>query len=341
MLPMATLAAVLALPALAAAAVLHPRVDSAPSPWVTVDASGSAVTITPTVSKGSTISAPPSQLTHSATYVLVVSSSTTTKTAAPAVATAATSSGAGAFLTCSNYQGYFKPFCQPGDGSELAPGSSYYVTWDTTFFYTGATVEIGVQYNTTGSVSDFASKTIDASQGFYVWTIESSFLTTLGASSVDATIYASYTDTSNNAERATGPAVVITSAKHSLSSGHHVSALAVALPVVLGLAAIVLLCFCAWSWRRYGRVLPCCGGGGRRDAAGNQNTRTTSFLQQQPRMGVSTVVSHDAVGGSGKAEPAAATDIQLTDRDSWSPTHGTTNVFRAELRRQEAESKQG
>lgn len=210
------------------------------------------------------------------------------------------------------------------------------VTWDSSFFYSGATVQIEVEYSTsdiTSGISGFSTSAIDASKGFYVWAIDSSFLTMYNASYISATIYAAYADTSNKTERATGPTVVITAStlSPSSSSGHHVSALAVALPVVLGIAALVILGFCAWSWRRYGRVLPCCGG----------ETRTVSFLKQTGMDVSSVAVPSAAVGGSGKAEPATATDIQLTDRDSWSPTRGTTttNGFRAELKRQEEESK--
>lgn len=101
--------------------------------WITVDASGSARTVTPTPTTVngavSTISGPPEYLTKTSVYTLTKSSSvvTTSTGAAPfATATGTGTSDAGAFLQCSNYQGVNSPFCLPAAGSVLAAGRTYY-----------------------------------------------------------------------------------------------------------------------------------------------------------------------------------------------------------------------
>ncbi len=103
----------------------------APSPWVTVDKSGQATTITPTVTSingaATTLSPPPDPLTKTGTYTLAPTSGpVTTSTGLSPVATASSGNGDGAFLACTQYQGVDAPFCQPKSGSQLNPGKSYY-----------------------------------------------------------------------------------------------------------------------------------------------------------------------------------------------------------------------
>ena len=104
---------------------------AAPSEWVTVDASGSATTITPTVSTvngaATTISPPPDALTKTGTYTLSpTGGQETTSTGLSPIATASSSNGEGAFLACTVYVGVDAPFCQPKAGSQLNPGKTYY-----------------------------------------------------------------------------------------------------------------------------------------------------------------------------------------------------------------------
>jgi hypothetical protein len=105
-------------------------VAPAPSVWVSVGSDGAAHTITPVVTEANgastTISAPPSSLTKTATYTLSPSGQASTLTGAPPVATAKDSSGEGTFVACQVYQGEGAPFCQPREGSLLNPGKSYY-----------------------------------------------------------------------------------------------------------------------------------------------------------------------------------------------------------------------
>lgn len=188
-------------------------VHDAPSPWVTVDASGQARTITPTVTSvngaATTISPPPDALTQTVTYTLSPTSAAAaaTSTGPPPVATASSSSGAGAFLACNVYQGVDAPFCQPQSGSQLNPGKTYYgglspvlihnlqtpplspknktptytpqyhtVTWSDTYFSNASTaVEVQGTYHD-GSGAGFTSPRVAAGTGFYAWTIDGTLL---------------------------------------------------------------------------------------------------------------------------------------------------------------------
>jgi hypothetical protein len=108
--------------------------DPAPVPWVTVDATGSAETVTPRVitTQGhrATLSEAPSSIRSTATYTLSPSGhpSTYTGLAPVASATGTDASLAGVFPACDAEAnvGPVKPFCLPKPGSELHPGKTYY-----------------------------------------------------------------------------------------------------------------------------------------------------------------------------------------------------------------------
>jgi hypothetical protein len=116
-------------------------VVAAPSPWVTVDPSGAAHTITPivTTTNGatSTISPPPDALLTTGTYTMSPGGKASTSVGLAPVATAtSTANPAGAFLACTMYQGLDEPFCSPKRGSLLYPGYTYYskpATWSGVF----------------------------------------------------------------------------------------------------------------------------------------------------------------------------------------------------------------
>lgn len=107
-----------------------------PVAWVTVDASGSAQTITPGVitTQGhlATVSEAPSSLRSTATYTLSPEGHASTYTGLAPVASATGKDGslAGVFPACDGDAnvGPVEPFCLPRDGSELQPGKTYYST---------------------------------------------------------------------------------------------------------------------------------------------------------------------------------------------------------------------
>lgn len=107
--------------------LILPRQGNPQNVWVTIDPSGSSRTITPSVSASETISGAPEYVTAISVYTMTTSSGVVqTSAGMPPVVTAMSSSGAGAFVACSNYQGWDEPFCLPRRGSILKPGVTYY-----------------------------------------------------------------------------------------------------------------------------------------------------------------------------------------------------------------------
>ncbi|KAK7745552.1 hypothetical protein SLS53_003052 [Cytospora paraplurivora] len=237
--------------------------------WVTVDTSGTPVTVTPVVSVNiddgttTTVSAVPNDLTATVvTKTRYAEVTTSTGTTAPAP-TATDKNGAGSFLACDNADGEYAPFCQPARNSSLYPGTTYYVTWDASVFSntTNTTVKIEGSYvnATTGEVTSqaFSSPEIEAGWSYYAWTVESKLIP-LGSRAVNITLALSAltTTTNNNDTNATvassymGPTVLVTKAPayHNpapqLPSG---AALYVGLPAVLGFCVLMLFGVCVWN----------------------------------------------------------------------------------------------
>jgi hypothetical protein len=106
----------------------------------------------------------------------------------------------------------------------------------------------------------------------------------------------------------------------STSSG--VSAVAVAVPVVIAIVLIGLAGFCVWARRRHGSW-PLIGALARAKRSSSQGYGVRQSHGQRTGTGLSA--STTGKGGAG---------IQLTPTESWSPTSGR-NVFREEIRRQD------
>ncbi|KXJ86914.1 hypothetical protein Micbo1qcDRAFT_33120 [Microdochium bolleyi] len=191
-------------PSLAAAAILLAQATSAfphlsprqaaaaaavPAPWVTVDASGLASTVTPSLStttatSGTTttittiLNGAPAEVTGTvATVPFWDTTSFITGTPSPPKPTGDV---AGAFLVCNNRDGKDAPFCTPTAGSQLFPGSRYYFTWDAKFFAPNASVTISARYYNTSSKTTgdeaFRSPKNLATRGFWAFPIDSSLL---------------------------------------------------------------------------------------------------------------------------------------------------------------------
>lgn len=350
---------------------------AAPSPWVTVDASGDATTITPTVTTingaATTLSPPPESLTKTGTYTLApASAAVTTSTGLPPVATASSSNGDGAFLACTTYQGADAPFCQPKSGSQLKPGNTYYgepspypfqilippkspdltmsslraVTWSETYFSnTSTSLEIQATYHD-GSGKGFTSPRMLASRGFYVWDIASDFLTNRdpAVSSLNVSLSLAYFQDlyGNDVEEVPGPTVVVTSTPFEDSGGKgddKPNVAAIAVPIVVIIVFLALAGLCVWSWRRNGTV-PVLGALKRRSTGGGEGYGIRQSRAQRVGGGGGAGGGVPVVGGG--ADKKAVPSVELTDRDSWSPGTspsgpGGRNVFREELQRQERE----
>ncbi|KAK0707281.1 hypothetical protein B0H67DRAFT_556009 [Lasiosphaeris hirsuta] len=336
---------------LAVAALLRPAlalpqgtevVQLPPSPWVTVDTAGGAFTYTPRIFTNNgalTTQFPvPDSLTASATYTISPGGRASTYTGLAPVATATgTTSDAGSFLACQVYQGADAPFCQPQRGALLSPGQTYYVTWSSTYFVDPATL-IEVQGTYENGEGFSSGMRVMASTGFYAWEIPADFLSSRGRSSLNVTLYLAQDDASTPAQNditpVKGPTVFITDGHAPGARTHGPNPAVIAVPVVLAVAVLLLGGFCCWSWRRHGTV-PVVG------ALGRKMQRRSSGYGVRKSHAERTGAA-PGVGAGGLAGVAVVSSdkpnvgIQLTDRDSWSPTGtgNSRNVFREELQRQ-------
>ncbi|KUI63869.1 putative membrane protein P31B10.04 [Cytospora mali] len=296
-----------------------PRQGNPQNVWVSVDASGSARTITPSISASKTISGAPEYVTATSVYTITTASGIVeTSTGMPPVATATTNSGAGAFVECSNYQGWDAPFCLPKRGSILNPGVTYYVTWDTSYFAVASTpVSVQIRYSdNTGSMTFWNTS---AEAGYSSWTVDEDILhrDDRDGSDLAATLYLAYMELlGNGVEYHAGPNVTISksapsydaSPKNNLKS--HSKTVAVAVPVTLGVILLALGMFLLWSWSRHRSVF------GMELRRGRQAPKRT-------------------ISGSNYGWPEDKShQVELVDRESWTSTQGE-NVFREEIRRQE------
>ncbi|KXX82745.1 hypothetical protein MMYC01_200837 [Madurella mycetomatis] len=326
-------------------------VAGAPRPWVTVDPSGVASTVTPAVitTQGhrATVLEAPSSLISTATYTISPDGRLSTYTGLPPVAEATGSTEAGVFLACGNENnvGPDAPFCQPRRGSTLHPGRTYYITWSPMYFSpSSALITFQTIYPDTND--GFQSDPFPAARGFYAWSIPADFLATrpgspevLNVSFQLAQDDASTPDVDNDVNIYPGPLVYVTSSDEGMApaSGESGSggpnAAAIAVPVVVVVALLLVGGACYASWRRRGTV-PVLAALKRRSTGGAGYGARQS---RSERMGAAAV----------RADNKSETDVgvELTDRDSWSPTARTAtggrNVFREEVERQERQARLG
>ncbi|CAK7214388.1 hypothetical protein SBRCBS47491_002126 [Sporothrix bragantina] len=355
-----TFVPLLALPLLCKANAVHPRAvehaavtaTSFPGPWVTIDAGGHVLTVTPTLSGKSTVSPPPSVLTQHTAYILSLNGHATTTTAAPPVASATGPGTAGAFMQCnsseSSVEGTANKFCQPRSGTQLSPNRTYYIVWDPSGFAANQTVVLAAEYgsNATGGQQGFATEPLMASSGFYAWTIASDFLFSQTASTngkVNTSLSLLYNASSipdpdhqnNNSTiqevRIAGPSVLVTAAAEVPSHPkhhHHVAVVAIAVPVVVGAAVLALLSYCVWAYRHHGH-LPCIGG--------LVSRRTSSFSAKG--YGTRQSYGQRTGGGMGTYGPGINGRDAFYENSSTAAAPGRGNAFREELRRQEEERR--
>ncbi|AEO53631.1 hypothetical protein MYCTH_2295239 [Thermothelomyces thermophilus ATCC 42464] len=156
--------------------------------------------------------------------------------------------GSDAFVTCSNTDGPFKPFCLPKHNDVYYPGSTHYVTWDTSFFPSQNTTLriVGIYANLPPAVvpepapapdsdeeasSDpelppssetaphgphgqvveaFSSDTISAAWGFYQWHLDQSLLKSHGLKEANITLrIAALAPDSRSAQWYSGPTITL------------------------------------------------------------------------------------------------------------------------------------
>ncbi|KAI3559640.1 hypothetical protein CABS01_13363 [Colletotrichum abscissum] len=303
------------------AAAVQPRQGPGPvNDWISVDSNGNARTISPSVvtSNGArtTISPPPYSLTGSVYTVTATTGGLTTSTGVPPPPQASNTQGfGGVFAVCNNRVGQDGPFCQPRRGSTLHVESTYYITWDTTFFADPATpigiVGFDVDNGITDNAPAFSVTNLSGGDGWVPWTPH---LTDLESkTSNNMTIILMYNDPDTGEEKnLTGPVFTLRMAMDTEAPNSRPNLLAILLPVIL--ISLAIAAFMVWLYirrrRRHAAVAA---------AVERQNA---AHPTGQPR---------SMHGQKGSA------DIQL---EPTSPPPGSTpgrNVFQEEVRRQERE----
>ncbi|KAK1487197.1 hypothetical protein CCUS01_03541 [Colletotrichum cuscutae] len=303
------------------AAAVQPRQGPGPvNDWISVDSNGNARTISPSVvtSNGArtTVSPPPYSLTGSVYTVTATTGGLTTSTGVPPPPQASNTQGfGGVFAVCNNRVGQDGPFCQPRRGSTLHVESTYYITWDTTFFADPATpigiVGFDVDNGITDNAPAFSVTNLSGGDGWVPWTPH---LTDLESkTSNNMTIILMYNDPDTGEEKnLTGPVFTLRMAMDTDAPNSRPNLLAILLPVIL--ISLAIAAFMVWLYirrrRRHAAVAA---------AVERQNA---AHPTGQPR---------SMHGQKGSA------DIQL---EPTSPPPGSTpgrNVFQEEVRRQERE----
>ncbi|KAH8896681.1 hypothetical protein GQ53DRAFT_743297 [Thozetella sp. PMI_491] len=310
--------------------------------WVSVDWLGEPQTITPIVTTTNgvttTISAAPTALVATTTYAIVSSGHTTTVAGSPPVAGPTGVDHSGAFMFCDVYQAA-SPICQPKNGSQLNPGKSYYVTWSSEQYANkSATVQVDFSYP---NGTQWQSKKVNISKGFWEWEIEANALDGLGDTPLAVSLFLqSYLEETSNGGEADevkpGPIVYITKQAVVIANGgSSFNTAAVAVPVVIAVVLLAIAGFCLWR-RKKGQGSTFEGFRFRRPSM-RQGYGVRKSKTERVRSGAGVSVDTDTKQGG----------IQLTDRESWSPTSPTSaklggpgrpegrNVFREELQRQE------
>ncbi|KAM7196970.1 Protein of unknown function (DUF4448) domain containing protein [Rhypophila sp. PSN 637] len=339
-------------------------------PWVTVDPIGLATTITPTVfttnDVRTTANAPPDDLTSTATYTLSPGGTdrpdlaSTYTGLAPVASATSTSDEGGSFLACNRGQGTDEPFCLPKRGSILHPGRTYYVTWATTSYFAPPNISIALQAqyypaDTQGSIAGFTTNYFPASVGFYAWSIPIDFLTSssnhnITSQNISLSLVFEDAETANpnDIKVLPGPNIIVMLErdlpKDSKNHADKSYAAAIAVPIIVVILLIALGGFCFFKWKRNG-VLPVPVFSRKRNSTGGGGAGYGERQSRAQRVGSGGFggATDDKQGAKGAGGPNVG--IQLTDRDSWSPTTATSapagrNVFREEIQRQEAAAAQ-
>ncbi|KAI1765076.1 hypothetical protein GGR53DRAFT_491468 [Hypoxylon sp. FL1150] len=241
-----------------AAPNLRPRAtDTALEPWVTVNDDGKPSTVTPVLT---TISGTPTILSgapHDLTATVFTETSMgkiSTSTGTAPMATATASDGAGSFQVCNNKDGDYAPWCIPTEGTTLYPGTTYYFTWDTSYF-TSPNTSILVQGNyvneTTGEVTDqaFQSAKWSASWGFWSYKIEDSLLKYQPSKNISLEL-ATLAVNGSSSEILKGPTIMVSRIpSYTPDTGKSIDkrALIIALPTIFGFIGLMVLGTCMWN----------------------------------------------------------------------------------------------
>ncbi|KAK0730351.1 hypothetical protein B0H67DRAFT_638865 [Lasiosphaeris hirsuta] len=230
------------------------------APWVSVDESGNPKTVTPvltTISGTSTIiSGAPYDVTGTV-FTKVDSKASVTTSTGIAQATAANANGSGAFALChTTDDNPLKPFCEPRNNATMYPGSTQYITWDTSYFNsTNTTVRIVGFYTENSTSQAFTSGPVAAGWGFFQWPVTPELITAPPGrlSAVNITLRIAALPLGNAAAIwVPGPTVLVTYPPTPIHTPTPVPtgpALYIGLPSILGFVALMLIGTCLWNRR--------------------------------------------------------------------------------------------
>ncbi|KAF9874180.1 hypothetical protein CkaCkLH20_08163 [Colletotrichum karsti] len=318
---LSALAATTTLFATSSALAIEQRQGPGPvNDWITVDQNGHPETITPSIvtSNGArtTISPPPYALTGSVFTVTATNGALTTSTGVPPPPQASNTLGyGGVFSVCNNNPGPDGPFCQPRRGSTLHVETTYYITWDTTFFEDPSTPIgiVGYDVSNTGSMDAapaFSVTNIRGGVGWAPWTPRVGDLEEKNSNNM--TLILMYNDPITDEQKnVTGPVFTIRPAIDlDGSSSSSPNLVAILLPVILISMAIVAVML----WLCYRRR--------RRHAAA---------------AAAAAAKYHETVSGPPKHRNPKGNANILLEPTSPPPQSPGRNVFQEEVRRQERE----
>lgn len=320
--------------------------NSGVEPWITVNADGVASTVTPVATTingvATTIDAPPS--------------ATTTGAGAQQ-----TQAGGSSFDVCNNKDGANAPFCVPTNGTHLEPGSTYYITWDTSAFPGNASVFIVGNYlnASVGGEQAFQSDTVSGSRGWYALTVLEAWKQGSKENYIDL-----FLATAAGGKRLLGPRIAIGTAPEVVEDKPKAAptgpAVYIALPAVFG---FIILCVCGgFFWNRHVRKIGLGNVMGRRRGYGIGKSRGERL--GMGRKGAIKLQEREGEASALDAQTSFRDDtfdleqdrVRRRDSDLGSlvgtPTRpefgngvggggggGGSNVFRSEMERQERERR--
>ena len=194
------------------------------------------------------------------------------------------------------------------------------MTWAADYFASGDTMVHVSGIFTPSLIPVFPAISVPADRGYYAWTVQDAYL--LGREEKDMTMTLTYTDADGEEKTLNGPKIWVVRADISINqpqesrSSGGVNPAAIAVPVVLGLAAVAAGLY--FLWRR------------------NKQKLILAGIRRRSSQGYGVGKSHSQRTRTGTDKSIA--DIQLHESPT-SPTPSTPgrNVFQEELRRQERE----
>ncbi|KAL3958904.1 hypothetical protein ACCO45_007066 [Purpureocillium lilacinum] len=187
----------------------------------------------------------------------------TTSTGEPPNPTATNvKTGEGSFSRCFNKDGPNAPFCRPAANSTLLTGSTYYITWDPDYYNRtsdklagNSTYEVAVRLeylNTTSNEMVLLDtfERVPAAWGFRAWKVDRSFLKGKRLNNVTIALHASVKGSYEVTNKTAPLPVAITDPDLDHTTPSPVpkgDTLVIALPVVFGTIALLVVGLCIWN----------------------------------------------------------------------------------------------